>query len=1001
MAGGFCFKPSTVVNNNKQMAGDLNQLSDALNRSADVLFSLRDINADVSTATKENTFAINTLTEFLKDSQSGLGGTGIGGADGNKAASKGESVAGGSKVNFKELAKSLTGFAEALPKMAVGVAKFKKTNTEPFINFLEKVIDAMSMKGKIKSSSGITKMYTAFSDMFTAMGTGLQGMGNGLLTFGIAAKLGQKPFLEFLDKFSKSKIFTLKSDSAKDTAQAFLYLSKGIKDFSIGMALATPLLIIGAPGFILMAGMMYGLSIISKSIDIKSSKEFAGSMLLMSGALVLTSLSFLVTRLLEPEDVIKGIGMMAGLGLTMFLIGSAKQYTMDGAVVMLAASVSMIGVAFAINMLAKIDGTKLAGVSVALGALIIAPVITLGLMSAITWQGVAALAGIGLAYMAISYSLKKISEINPDALLKSGAALGVVIGTVIGVGIPPVALLVASGSAALLLMGGAMLSLGFGLKKIQDLNIDENNIDSFTSTISKVADTFFEIGGPIDTPMIMSGAATGIAIGGALYSIGKGIKEFVGLNIDYKAVGNNIAELIKSITTPLAEIGKGGFFFNDTETGVEAIEDLGQNIYSLALGVQSFSRLEFKGSDGKVTKITSSDIAMVGTNIGNLIKSITTPLAEIGKGGFFFNDTETGVEAIEGLGTNVYDLAKGVKEMATLQFTDAKGKTMKLSQSDLLAVGTNIGNLILSITKPLAEIGKGGFFFNDTETGVEAIQGLGKSVGEIIGTVKSVADMSKKGLNFNEVRKFVLGSMSSILTPIQAFVNNDKYDLDEISDYASDLKDLAEDLNPVFTQISKVTELIAKDDKAGLKLNNAITSVALGFNSFSLINKKVFDMKSKNLVVLADMVSKIASADPKAFAENAKSFNVLGDGFKKLADAISKITENQFKQFNTFIQALTEMEAKATDVMNKKVEATQKIAATISKTTVPTATVAVSGQDDARLRKIEEENKLLKETNEAMVEQITLLNNSMRQLISIMSSPHDVRVVNQGGFSSH
>ena len=158
------------------------QLADALNRSSDVLFSLRDINADVSEATRQNTSAITSLTEILKDNPN-FSASNVLNNEGSGDKDKSTAMSGG-KVNFKELAKSLTGFAEALPKMAVGLGKFKKANTEPFINFLDKTIESMSMKGKIKSSAGIERMYKAFAAMFTALGTGIKGMGEGLMIFG-------------------------------------------------------------------------------------------------------------------------------------------------------------------------------------------------------------------------------------------------------------------------------------------------------------------------------------------------------------------------------------------------------------------------------------------------------------------------------------------------------------------------------------------------------------------------------------------------------------------------------------------------------------------------------------------------------------------------------------------------------------------------------------------------------------------------------------------------
>lgn len=945
--------------------------------------------------------------------------------------------ASGSRVNFKDIGKSMLDIAEALPKMTIGLNKFKKANTDPFINFLDKTIEAMSMKGKIKSSAGITKMYTAFSDMFKSLGLGIKGMSEGLMMFGVASKLGQKSFLAFLDKLVKSKIFSVTSDKAADNAKAFLFFSKGIKDFAIGMAISTPLLIIGLPGFVLMTGMMFALSKFTKVIDVKSAKDFTVSMGLMAAALGLTTLAFFATRILEQEDIIKGVGILVGLGGMMFLVGKAKQFTLEGAGVMIAASIAMLLVTVSLKQLASIDGAQLAIAGGVLIGTIIAPVIVLGKVGKIAWEGIALLGAIGVSYFLLGKGISYIASAGWKGLALAGTVLAGTTAALVGLSFA--APFVALGVATLLGMGAALFSFGVGLKQFEDLKVDEDLGTTIYNIIvgedgNGVGSALKAIGRPVNAFLIASGAAVATTMGISLYSMGKGLKQFQDLKIDYDSFGTNLASLITSITEPFKKIGEGGFFFNDTETGIEAIEDLGQNLYNLAKGVQEFANLEFRDGKGKLIKITDTDMANVGKNIGNMIAAIAKPFGEIGANnasgspvispfGLMFwpgkNNIQAGIEAIHGLGAEVAGIADGVVKMATFKFVGADKKIVDLSSGDALKnVGTNIGNMIKAIADPLAALGgsereRSWFWPGDTavKAGIENIKGLGAEVGNIADAVNKISGMK---VDVKGTASKLSQMLGAITMPFVALVNgtdkkgNKLFDLDDIADGAESVGKISASIKPAIENFTKIGDIVSKDPKFGDSVVSVMSKMVGGINSFAKIDPKLDKLNTKNIKQLSEIVSDLANIDSAKLSKNADSFTKIGSSTEKMLSQLGKIETDKLKYLASYMEYIVKMDEKSNEFISKKIDATNKVVETAAKANIVAgggvgnlggnngASAKAKEQEAkmaAELAKKEAELEEMKQTFTAMSTLQAQTNKLLTQLLAAMQSPQDVRVI--------
>jgi len=281
---------------------------------------------------------------------------------------------------------------------------------------------------------------------------------------------------------------------------------------------------------------------------------------------------------------------------------------------------------------------------------------------------------------------------------------------------------------ALILAGSAMLSISKGVKAIQALNIDYKTVpDNISKLITAVATPFADFGkdagaggrkslynrifGGGSQSALADGISSVMGIGDALTSIAEGTQAMVNLKfpiykgtkiVGYNTLQNgfedkittNLKMIVNAVVAPFAEIGsdpmmgkggRAGFFQRLTGSGgqspvadgISAVQGIGSALTGIAEGVQAMANLTFpiynaKGKKIGVRTIKPKDLTSVGINLENIVKSLTSTFAIIGKnpdaettwwGGN--SKIQTGIELVAGMGKPLSDIAGAVKTFAS------------------------------------------------------------------------------------------------------------------------------------------------------------------------------------------------------------------------------------------------------------------------------------------------------------------------------------------------
>jgi hypothetical protein len=283
----------------------------------------------------------------------------------------------------------------------------------------------------------------------------------------------------------------------------------------------------------------------------------------------------------------------------------------------------------------------------------------------------AALGLSGLAIIAIGAGLKSMSAQTPEQMIQSGIFVAGLGGVLALLGLAPWALI---GAASLGAGGLALYSVGRGLAAFK--GVDFKQTDAILDVISKLSDKFYDIGGPIDAVMIGSGAAVMTGVG--------------------------LSTLLLSKT-------------------LRTIHE---------------------------SKLTGSQIQDIGDGIGLFIDSLLDTIQS--RQGSFLK-TAIGIKSLSGLGSMISNLASGLVQMGKLTFVEygiQDGKlvpitTRKFTQKDFDNVAIGIDAIISSLHAPLAKIGEDGNFLTGGPVGrgIKQLNGLGSLVKGVVDGIAGIGQM--------------------------------------------------------------------------------------------------------------------------------------------------------------------------------------------------------------------------------------------------------------------
>jgi len=201
-----------------------------------------------------------------------------------------------------------------------------------------------------------------------------------------------------------------------------------------------------------------------------SALKGAAAMVILSGALWITSKAVQNFANVKWEDLAKAGVAMAGLVGISLLLGSASVPMIIGAAALAVLGAALIPTAHALEMFNKVEWGSLAKAGVALIGLGVAGSL-LGGVSPALLLGAVAIAALGVSLIPLTMSMKAFEQIDWSTLAKAGVALlgFAAIGTIMGIASPLILMASASmiiASTGIYLLSGSLSSLSGSIQNL-------------------------------------------------------------------------------------------------------------------------------------------------------------------------------------------------------------------------------------------------------------------------------------------------------------------------------------------------------------------------------------------------------------------------------------------------------------------------------------------------------------------------------------------------------
>ena len=313
---------------------------------------------------------------------------------------------------------------------------------------------------------------------------------------------------------------------------------------------------------------------------------------------------------------IKDLGEGAGSAIKSILTGITDGFkymgenlrdVLKGALALAAIGVAFVPFALSLKLLKDVNAGAVLAATIGIG-LVSASVIALGNAGNSIYQGIGALAALGIAFVPFALSLKLLKDVNVGAVLAATLAIGVVSAVVIALGNAGSSIY--QGVLALAVLGGAMAIFGAALSTIS--GIDGGELLKVGAAIVGFGLLAALLGGALSA--IALGSLAIALLGGALFIFGNALETISG--IDEKAL----------LTTGKALIGFGlvaaglGLMFPMIALGAAAMVVLagGLMVVGKALEVAAPSLESAAESINKLGEIDGSNLLEVAKGIAGI-----------------------------------------------------------------------------------------------------------------------------------------------------------------------------------------------------------------------------------------------------------------------------------------------------------------------------------------------------------------------------------------------
>ena len=459
---------------------------------------------------------------------------------------------------------------------------------------------------------------------------------------------------------------------------------------------------------------------------------------------------------------------------------------------------------------------------------------------------------------------------------------------------------------AMVMAGIAMATISHGIKKIQDLKIDYAVLPTqIGNLITSIATPFAELGvkypggrkslfasifGGGKQSALADGISATMGMGDALSGIAYGVQSMADLKFPiytgtkitgYYTLGSdtfgklntNINLIVDSLSRTFGELGvkypggKAGFLSSvfgsgkqsPVADGIAATMGMGEVLTSIAGGVQSMADLKFPIYKGtKVIgyqSLNSDTFGKVNDNIKLIVDSLSTVFGEIGlqyPGGqksftqMIFggggNPVTDGIGAVQGMGSAISEIAKGVQAFADLKIPIYQnGKIVgyeSLGADSMKKVTDNIRSLVVALTGTMGEIGNnpdaqndwGWFGSSKIEDGVEIVQSFADPIKKIADAAKTFMETNVDPAALNTKIQGIISGMTGALSSAGENADEQGKFVLVLGNVADKMKVIAENIDPWVKFVDNFKKYV--DDMGRLKDTlNSFDKVNLKFTS--------------------------------------------------------------------------------------------------------------------------------------------------------------------------
>jgi len=318
----------------------------------------------------------------------------------------------------------------------------------------------------------------------------------------------------------------------------------------------------------------------------------AAALIIVSGALWVTSKALQNFASVSWENVGKGIIAIGGLTLAATALGKISGQVITGALAIAILGASLIPAAYALNVFNDVDWSSLAKAGAALIGLGVAGGI-LGGMLPLMLMGAVGIAALGAAMIPMAIAMKMFNDVEWESLGKAGAAL-VGFGHVaagFGLAAPLIlagALTIGAASTSLVAFAGSVLSINLAMKGLTTKPLQE-----LTNTL-------------LDVTSISTASLFGVASGIAAIAASMAALSIVG-------VGSSIAKLL------------GGDAVKDLERIAELADPLttvNRAISQLSASIVELSNTLSSADFDSIGKLNDIDVKSLDRDVNQKLNTI-------------------------------------------------------------------------------------------------------------------------------------------------------------------------------------------------------------------------------------------------------------------------------------------------------------------------------------------------------------------------------------------